>query len=156
MSCTFQHLSELSLGDLAIWNSMQNIYMLMPSFRKFITIPVSRNLLELSSCGSPPIGDRGDESHPSDSGLHVLLQRHHQRQGQRRAQDLLCAHRDDPLSVSRECSAVASWICTARTTTHSWFFRIECLFCRRNGTGGPILMFCCELPGSAAVVSIVP
>lgn len=134
---------------------MQNIYMLMLSFRTFITIPASRNSLELSSCGSPPIGDRGDESHPSDSGLHVLLQRHHQRQGQRRAQDLLCAHRDDPLSVSRECSAVASWMCTARTTTQL-VFRIECLFCRRNGTGGPILMFCCELPGSAAVVSIVP
>lgn len=126
---------------------MQNIYMLMLSFRRFVTIPVGRDLLELSSCGSPLIGDRGDESHPSDSGLHVLLQRHHQRQGQRRAQDLLCAHRDDPLSVSRECNAVASWICAARTTTHSWFFRIECLFCRRNGAGGPVLMFRCELPG---------
>lgn len=53
-----------------------------------------------------PVGDRGDESYPPDSGLHVLLQRHHQRQGQRRAQDLLCAHRDDPLTVPRECNAV--------------------------------------------------
>lgn len=53
-----------------------------------------------------PVGDRGDESHPSGSGLHVLMQRHHQRQGQRRAQDLLCAYRDDPLTVPGECNAL--------------------------------------------------
>lgn len=53
-----------------------------------------------------PVGDGGDEPDPSHTGLHVLLSRHHQRQGQRRAQDLLCAYGDDPLNVPRECNAV--------------------------------------------------
>lgn len=51
-------------------------------------------------------GDGGDQQHPSHSGLHVLVQRHHQRQGQGGAQDLLCAHRDEPLAVPGECNAV--------------------------------------------------
>lgn len=112
----------------------------MVSFRTFL-FHVSSNLLRRSSCASPAIGDRGDQPHPSDSGLHVLLQRHHQRQGQRRAQDLLCAHRDDPVSVSRECNAVMSWNCTAGQLV----FRFECLSPCRNCVDRPILMFCHQL-----------
>ncbi|XP_013858877.1 adenylate cyclase type 2 isoform X3 [Austrofundulus limnaeus] len=52
------------------------------------------------------VGDRGNQFHPPDSGLHVLLQRHHQRQRQRRTQDLLCAHGDDSLAVPGECNAI--------------------------------------------------
>lgn len=33
---------------------------------------------------------------------------HHQCEGQRRAEDLLCSHRDDSISVARDCDVLES------------------------------------------------
>lgn len=126
--------------------------LMLASGRSYFTLPVSSNLRRLSSCGSPAIGDRGDQPHPSDAGLHVLLQRHHQCQGKRRAQDLLCAHRDDPLSVSRECNAVTSWICTTGTTTDRWLLDLNVSLAAENAL---VDRFCHSVTSSAAVVSII-
>lgn len=48
----------------------------------------------------PPSGDGGDECGAHGAGLLLHVSGHHQCQGQRWAQDLLCAHRDEPLSVT--------------------------------------------------------
>lgn len=58
------------------------------------------------TCVFLSVGDGGDQFCPPDSGLHVLLQRHHQRERQRRTQDLLCAHGDDSLAVPGERYAI--------------------------------------------------
>lgn len=64
-------------------------------------------------CGRWP-GNRGDERYLNRSGIHLLVSRHYQRQGQRRAEDLLCAHGDEPISVSGDGDALKS-----RPLTHS-------------------------------------
>lgn len=51
-------------------------------------------------------GNRGDESYLIDAGVHVFMSRHHQREGQGRAQDLLRSHGDDPIPVTGDCDAL--------------------------------------------------
>lgn len=53
-----------------------------------------------------PAGDGGDGPGPAGAGLHLLLQRSHQREGERRSEDLLRPHRDEPLALSGEPHAL--------------------------------------------------
>lgn len=64
----------------------------------------SNDSSNISFC--PLTGDGGDEPYLINTGVHVLMSWHHQREGQRRAEDLLCPHRDDPISVTRDCDAL--------------------------------------------------
>ena len=45
----------------------------------------------------------------------MFMSWHHQCEGQRRAEDLLCSHRDDPISVTRDCDALSINALTHRT-----------------------------------------
>lgn len=52
-------------------------------------------------------GNRGDEWYFINTRLHVFMSWHHKREGQRRPEDLLCPHRDDPISVTRDRDALS-------------------------------------------------
>lgn len=53
-------------------------------------------------------GYRGDKPNLILPRVHVLVSRYHQREGQRGAEDLLCSHGDDPISVARDRDALMS------------------------------------------------
>lgn len=53
-------------------------------------------------------GNRGDELYPNKPWVHVFVSWHHQRERQRRAEDLLCSHRDDQISVTGDCDALST------------------------------------------------
>lgn len=53
-------------------------------------------------------GDRGDERHLIIIRVHVLVPWHHQREGQRRAEDLLRSHGDDPILVPGDRDALSA------------------------------------------------
>lgn len=56
-------------------------------------------------------GYRGDESDLAGTRLHLLMPRDHQRQRERRTQNLLCSHRNDQVSFARECNAMSQrWL----------------------------------------------
>ena len=68
---------------------------------------------------SLPSGDGGDECGAGGSGLLLHLSGHHQCEGQRRAEDLLCPHRDEPLSVTGERSDMRSrWVSQSEKGTY--------------------------------------
>ncbi len=68
--------------------------------------PASK-LLTLVLVVSLLTGNGGDESYPNNTRVHVFVSWHHQREGQRRAHDLLCSHRDESISVTRDCDALS-------------------------------------------------
>lgn len=53
------------------------------------------------------VGHRGDASHLNKVRIHVFMSRHHQCEGQRRAEDLLRSHGDDPIAVAGDAGALS-------------------------------------------------
>lgn len=53
-------------------------------------------------------GYRGDKSNLILPRVHMLVSRYHQCEGQRGAEDLLCSHGDDTISVTRDRDALMS------------------------------------------------
>lgn len=55
-------------------------------------------------CWTP--GNRRNQSDPPDTGLHVLVSRDHQREGERWPEDFLCTHRDKQILITGDCNAL--------------------------------------------------
>lgn len=99
------------------------------------------------------LGDRGDEPHPADPGVHLHVSGDNQREGEGGTEDVLCEHGNVKVPFPEQLGLLKSHLRFGKKTVFLGRYHAlsDCHFC-------PSCLMCvlCSVPGASADSSLCP